>query len=93
MGQPLLPVGSSGAPGVVLSAESSLDGGSSAVKALGLASHGEHRAGNAVPVPTVVQSDFLAKGEALAVLDVEGLVQIHALYVSKYRSGELLAAP
>lgn len=80
MGQPLLPVGGSGAPGVVFGAESGIHGGSSTVKALSLASHGEHGAGNLAPVPTSVQSDFIAKGVALAVLDVEGLVQIHALY-------------
>ena len=79
MGQPLLPVGSSSAPGVVVGAEGSGDSVGSIVKAIGLARNGEHRAGDLVPIPAFVNGEFLAERIGLAVLHVERLVKVHAL--------------
>ena len=75
----LLPVGSSGAPGIVLSAKCSLHSGGSIVKALSLACDSEHRAGNLFPIPAVVNGEFLAECVGLAVLNVEALIEVHAL--------------
>lgn len=76
----LLPVGGVAAPRIVVGAEGGVHSLGSAVKALGLTGYGEHGAGDAAPIPALVQSDFLAKGVALAILaEIDGLVEIHAL--------------